>query len=153
MPWTRFHNGCLYHSSVGCENPMIPHGSITRGKSTAIGAEVTHSCYYPEFLRGPAKRTCGPLGWSPSSEPECEGNVCSPDSLRIFCESRLPPTAVRMNHERLPRHGLYRATSSMTSRCQIWHILNICSGQIFNNFERNILIAIDFPCKLVVNWG
>jgi hypothetical protein len=25
-----------------------------------------------------------------------------------------------------------------------------CSGQIFNNFERNILIAIDFPCKLVV---
>jgi hypothetical protein len=27
---------------------------------------------------------------------------------------------------------------------------HIVSGQIFNNFERNILIAIDFPCKLVV---
>jgi hypothetical protein len=27
--------------------------------------------------------------------------------------------------ERLPRHGLYRATSSMTSRGQTWHILNI----------------------------
>jgi hypothetical protein len=38
---------------------------------------------------------------------------------------RLPPTAVRMNHERLPRHCIYRATSSMTSRDQIWHILNI----------------------------
>jgi hypothetical protein len=34
---------------------------------------------------------------------------------------RLPPTAVRMNHERLPRHCFYRATSSMTSREQIWH--------------------------------
>jgi hypothetical protein len=40
---------------------------------------------------------------------------------------RLPPTAVR-NHERLPQHGLYRATSSMTSRGQIWHILNIASS-------------------------
>jgi hypothetical protein len=28
-------------------------------------------------------------------------------------------------------------------------ILNNFS-KIFNNFERNILIAIDFPCKLVV---
>jgi hypothetical protein len=26
-----------------------------------------------------------------------------------------------------------------------------CSGQIFNNFEKNILIAIDFPRKLVLN--
>jgi hypothetical protein len=41
---------------------------------------------------------------------------------------RLPPTAVRMNHERLPRHGLYLATSSMTSWGQIWHILNITSS-------------------------
>jgi hypothetical protein len=41
---------------------------------------------------------------------------------------RLPPTTVRMNHERLPRHCVYRATSSMTSRNQIWHILNIASS-------------------------
>jgi hypothetical protein len=41
---------------------------------------------------------------------------------------RLPPTAVRMNHERLPRHCVHRATSSMTSRDQTWHILNIASS-------------------------
>jgi hypothetical protein len=40
----------------------------------------------------------------------------------------LPPTAVRMNHERLPRHSLYLATSSMASQGQIWHILNITSS-------------------------
>jgi hypothetical protein len=41
---------------------------------------------------------------------------------------RLPPTTVRMNHEQLPRHGLYLATSSMTSQGQIWQILNITSS-------------------------
>jgi hypothetical protein len=41
---------------------------------------------------------------------------------------RLPPTDVRMNHERLPWHSLCRATSSMTSRGQMWHMLNITSS-------------------------
>jgi hypothetical protein len=53
-------------------------------------------------------------------------------AMRIDIESmiqhRLPPTAVRMNHERLPRHCVYRAMSSMTSRYQIWHILNIAAS-------------------------
>jgi hypothetical protein len=46
---------------------------------------------------------------------------------------RLPPTAVRMTHERLPRHCVYRATSSMTSRGQIWHILNMASDIILKH--------------------
>jgi hypothetical protein len=41
---------------------------------------------------------------------------------------RLPPTAVRMNHERLPRHCVDRATSSMTSRYKIYHILTGPAG-------------------------
>jgi hypothetical protein len=40
---------------------------------------------------------------------------------------RLPPIAVRMNHERLPRHCVHHVTSSMTSQGQIWHILNIAT--------------------------
>jgi hypothetical protein len=61
--------------------------------------------------------------------------VASPTSWRTEWRNipdrpgcRLPPTAVRMNHERLPRHCVHRATSSMTSGGQIWHILNIASS-------------------------
>jgi hypothetical protein len=41
--------------------------------------------------------------------------------------SRLPSTAVRINHERLPRHCVDHAISLMTSRGQR-HILNIASS-------------------------
>jgi hypothetical protein len=51
---------------------------------------------------------------------------------------RLPPTAVRMNHERLPRHCVYRGTSSMTSQSQIWHILNIASSFSATLFSPNL---------------
>jgi hypothetical protein len=53
---------------------------------------------------------------------------CLVKYLDILVFYRLPPTTVRMNHERLPRHGLWCATSSMTSRGQIWHILNIAAS-------------------------
>jgi hypothetical protein len=36
-------------------------------------------------------------------------------------EARLPPTAVRMNHERLPRHGLYFAISSFSCHVSYEH--------------------------------
>jgi hypothetical protein len=83
------------------------------------------------------------------------------DTCSIYLEKRKCGTAFhvdwhrRMNHERLPRHGLYLATSSMTSRGQIWHILNITSSfsaTLFWPTSREIfwsLLAIDFPCKLI----
>jgi hypothetical protein len=37
-------------------------------------------------------------------------------------------TAIQMNHERLPRHCIYRAIFLMTSRGQIRHILNTASS-------------------------
>jgi hypothetical protein len=46
----------------------------------------------------------------------------------MYACCRLSPSAVRMNHERLPRHCVYPATSPMTSRGQIRHILNIASS-------------------------
>jgi hypothetical protein len=49
-------------------------------------------------------------------------------SKQLDLPSRLPSTAVRMNHERLLQHCVYCAISSMTSRGQIWHILNTASS-------------------------
>jgi hypothetical protein len=68
----------------------------------------------------------------------------------------LPPTAVRMNHEHrlgtafIVPHRRWRHEA----KYGIYHSQPHCSGQIFNNFERNILITIDFPCKLScdINW-
>ncbi|XP_064649856.1 complement factor B-like [Lineus longissimus] len=64
---------CKKERQIGvCDNPVVPPGSNARGDSTLNGAKVTHRCFRPEFLKGPSERICGPLGWSPSSEPECE---------------------------------------------------------------------------------
>jgi hypothetical protein len=64
---------------------------------------------------------------------------------------RLPPTTVRMNHERLPRHC---AVDDVTRPNMVYteHSLVILSHIVLAKFafERNILIAIDFPCKLIV---
>jgi hypothetical protein len=65
--------------------------------------------------------------------------------------SRLPPTAVRMNHEQLPL-SCYIVDDVTRPNMHIRNIASSfsatlhCSGQICKNFERNI----DFLCKLIV---
>jgi hypothetical protein len=59
----------------------------------------------------------------------------------IFQLARLPPTAVQMNHERLPRHCGYRATSWSWS----FNLPDICATSTFMTL---LLFSLSTKCNV-----
>jgi hypothetical protein len=116
--------------SEGCSSPTPKSRSTTGSSGRFFNKEITTYCI--KLIRN----RHGTSWWNEFVNMERVGGTSLSWNERDLLH-RLPPTAVQMNHERLPRHGLYFATSSMTSRSQIWHMLNITSSFLATLFKPN----------------